>query len=391
MSWNQQNKTKPSRHSSHISLSTLMLSCCCCTSLKTLSTHLLSPVWDFVWRSRSSKQKFLIAPLLAYASSFLACSLPSKLVPKPLAQVHFATTFVMAASVCIPQAWVAITLGDIGLISKNSALRGARFWAWVACRVACSRLGLPAVTNIEDTTRAPKGVALDTLPAGISLSCNHTSYFDAFYLPGQCLPQAVYLGMAAWAKSALADLPIVGWVFFSAVGSFKVFYVADEKSSGDTEETYNNFKIDAERQKVEMEKMLAYIKVPGNSFCWALEGRINKTPEKVGAVRFGTVKLAYENRSTLGKDGIFIITFWGLHQSWPATAAIGGLPAICVKSLSLFRWPEESAVKNAETGEVDVKLMCKLIEEHMQREIKHVKEIHDKAVLQASWKSWKLW
>eukprot|EP00672_Neobodo_designis_P023533 CAMPEP_0174831336 /NCGR_PEP_ID=MMETSP1114-20130205/3034_1 /TAXON_ID=312471 /ORGANISM="Neobodo designis, Strain CCAP 1951/1" /LENGTH=302 /DNA_ID=CAMNT_0016065157 /DNA_START=36 /DNA_END=944 /DNA_ORIENTATION=- len=148
---------------------------------------------------------------------------------------------------------------------------------------------------------------------------NHTSFWDAFLFVGISPWQYIYNAKTLM-KDSLKKLPVFGSIF-DRVGHFPVYFKSDEDG---------NFSVDKERQAPVAEAVKKHLE-EGGRICLFPEGAVNKKPRKLLPFRRGTFGTIMEHRLP-----VYYFVTAGNEDTWPYSAAVGGLPADIVISVKKF-------------------------------------------------------
>ena len=157
------------------------------------------------------------------------------------------------------------------------------------------------------------------VPRRSCLVLNHTSFWDAFLFVGVSPWQYIWNAKTLM-KDSLKKLPVFGSIF-DRVGHFPVYFKSDADG---------NFSVDKERQAPVSEAVNQHLK-DGGRICLFPEGAVNKNPRKLLPFRRGTFGTIMEH-----KLPVYYFVTAGNEDTWPYSAAVGGLPADIVISVKKF-------------------------------------------------------
>lgn len=238
--------------------------------------------------------------------------------------------------------------------------------------------------NGKSETGTEKTVEWSDINTGTVFLTNHTSLWDGFEFMGQ-----PYLGMYKKQKVKMmgkAHLPpIMKMLIYDCLKYFEVHFTAQDSGTKMTsydEKNYNDFRVDREKQDAVMAKVNEWIS-QGNTFAYAPEGRIGRTPEEIQSPRHGMLKVLFGNCfDEKHRPDIFLLTQYPSHHFWPLKEPLGGLPADLDMSLSCFVYPanvaEEWFTVDEKTGERTVfnsGACAEAIRKFMQSELDHIKDL----------------
>lgn len=203
------------------------------------------------------------------------------------------------------------------------------------------------VTMDERSRRLWQSIPLDK-PSVMLM--NHTSFCDALII-GYYAPIGYQSSCRVMYMRSLAKIPVVG-ACWPLGQHFPVYFLRNEEGK---------FSVDVEKQKAVTEDMIAYLKRGGRLMLFP-EGAVTKTPDgPLQPFRHGTFKLLVEQ-----KVPVYTLCLYGVHQTWPHNAALGGYAADVAMSVNKF----ETRYDSGETAEQ----MAERARDLMQDE---VRKLHD--------------
>jgi len=178
------------------------------------------------------------------------------------------------------------------------------FCPWIQVTQDSSDAWADIVSGLETTTETGERSQRPLFILG-----NHTSFFDTIFSAVN-FPQSVLWRCRTYMKDDLFKLPFLGTVCRS-VGHFPVYFAGSEDGS---------FKVDAERMEP-VEKQVNEHLSTGGWLCYFPEGAINKNPDKMLPLRYGSFKKALDFDAKL----VSMVSV-GNSEVWPRKAAVGGFP-----------------------------------------------------------------
>jgi len=138
---------------------------------------------------------------------------------------------------------------------------------------------------------------------------NHTSFFDTIFSVIE-FPQSVLWRSRTYMKDDLYKLPILGTIC-RCVGHFPVYYASSDDGA---------YKVDTVKME-QVDKDVNKHLSNGGWLCYFPEGAINKNPDKLLPLRYGSFKKALDFDAKL----VSMVSY-GNTEVWPRKAAVGGFP-----------------------------------------------------------------
>lgn len=182
------------------------------------------------------------------------------------------------------------------------------------------------------------------IPERSMMCINHCSFFDPFLFVGEA-PVGYIYNCKTLMKDSLRKIPIMGPIF-DRVGHFPVYFRSDKE---------NDFGVDKEKQEAVMAGVNAHL-ASGGRLALYPEGVVNVNPQILKSFRVGSFNLIVQHKLPL----YYMITI-GNNDTWPAGAAVGGLPAKI--RYSVHQYPVDYS------KEVDAKALCEGLQKAMQQKV----------------------
>ena len=298
--------------------------------------------------------KFCLGWAAATCGGWLACRLrllPHKVLYRAWFGGCMAAGFVSVMFVGVP----VVAANRAGLLSDAGLHRFASYLAAYLCKWLCAMNPQLRVFGHYDRC------TFDDIPKGAVYSVNHTSQFDGFVMfrepPARFFASVKFMG-----KASLRDLPMLGFLLFECLQYYRAYYTVQANSAHQTAEEYDSWGVDKERQKLEMDKVIQWIR-DGNTFAYSPEGRVNRTPDVIQNPRHGMLRIFLETRKP-----IFVLTAWPTHEFWPVPSVLGGDPCEIDTTLAKYDYPEMP-----DGRELDAATFADSLQVFMQKELDALK------------------
>lgn len=280
------------------------------------------------------------------------------------------------------------------VVSSHAAQSLCKWLHWMNPQLRVfNQNNMVITTDKSPTSQQP--ITFHDVKKGSIYIVNHTSMWDGFVMFDQ--PHfGFFKHVKFMGKAGIADIPVVGFLIFTCLQYFKVYFAASDNK---TDADYNNWALDKDKQQKEMDRVVQWIK-DGNTFAFSCEGRINRTPMTIQNPRHGMLKVffnedlvknAFPEKDKTKRDAmlpdIFLLTICGVQDFWPMAEPAGGFPCDVDVSLSKFEYPGDleqawtkigvgsSGTVQEEVRVLDAGLVADDVQRFMQKELDKVASV----------------